>query len=734
MRPSDPASFRLTAAPARALALARVLALAPALVFPIPALAAPDTAVVSACRVSVVRPRETDMLYGVVDLAADVSCPEGRTAASLAFLVDGIPAGERTAPPWKVTWNAGGGFASHLVEARLTDSDGGRASAIVLTPGAILHESVRVTSTPIDLVELSVSVTDGEGRPVSGLAREDFVVEEEGRPQALNEVRTEHRPLSIAVLIDASSSVRAFWPALGEAAPALARTLRQGDAIKAVAFSGPAYLVQDFTADPGRVERAMERFQAWGGGTSLYDTLAAVGTELAWGRGGRQAVVLITDGIDTLSRIDAPRLRNYLRRTDVVVETFLVRPTAKGAMLPPAKFGKTMDRLCRDTSGSLRPVRDLEGMTKAFQDLGESLQDRYYLAYHSDQAAREGWRSIRVEVRRPPGVLVRARRSVIGNRPVGGFLLAEMKSRDPAVRRKAAEWLGTMPAEGAGEALLRALSDRSLPVREAAATALGRIREPRAVEPLVDLLRDRSLGLRDAAAQGLQAFGPAAVPALLSALDRQGDQTRIEILDVLAAIGDARAVEAIERLAAPPPPPAKTLAGELPESTPRDRRSQAEVRVWALRALGRMGSDEILPTLEKGVRDRDPDVIAAAFAALVEHASPESFKTLHRLGQATERDARVRAAARHALVEGFYRLERSARLAEWLEQPIGAAIFVWVVEAAASATAAVEGWAGVIEAVGGGERAAALLDVAAGHLPRDVASLARSLAAGLKGR
>jgi len=357
MRLSDPASIRLTAA------LASAFVLAPALALPIPALAAPETAVASACRVSIVRPRETEMLYGVVELAADVACPEGRTTGSLAFLVDGNPAGERTAPPWKVTWNAGSGFASHLVEARLTDSRGGRVSAFVLTPGAALTEAVRVTSTPIDLVELSVSVLDGEGRPVRGLARDDFVVEEEGRPQALSEVRPETRPLSIAVLIDVGSSVRAFWPALGEAAPALARTLRRGDAIKVVAFSGPAYLVQDFTADPGRVERAMGLFQAWGGGTSLYDTLAAVGTELSWGRGGRQSVVLITDGIHTLSRIDGPRLRNYVRRTDLVVETFLVPPAAKGAMLPPAKFGKAMDRLCRDTGGSLRPVRDLEGMT-----------------------------------------------------------------------------------------------------------------------------------------------------------------------------------------------------------------------------------------------------------------------------------------------------------------------------------------------------------------------------------
>ena len=708
------------------------LLLVPALVLSRAAVADPDVAARSACRVSIVLPRETDMLYGVIDLVAEVACPEGESAASVSFRVDGAPAGERAAPPWTVTWNAGGGFAWHLVEARLTDRRGGRTSAFVLTPGAALTETVLVASTPIDLVELSVSVTDAEGRPVRGLERDDFLVEEEGRRQHLGEVHREDRPLSIAVLIDASSSVKAYWPQLAAAAPALARVLRRGDAVKVVAFNGPAYMVQDFTTDPRRVQRSIDRFQAWGGGTSLYDTLAAVGTELAWGRGGRQAVVLITDGVDTLSRIDAPRLRNYLRRTDVVVETFLVPPSGGGAASPPAKFRKNMDRICRDTGGALRPMRTMDGLTGAFRDLGESLQDRYYLSYHSDRVAREGWRSIQVRVLRE-GVAVRARRWVIGSRPVGGFLLAEMKSHDQEVRRKAAEWLGTMPAEGAGEALLRALSDRSLPVRAAAAVALGRIREPRAIDPLVNLLGERDLGLRDAAAQGLHSFGPAAVPALLKALERDQDRTRIDLLDVLAEIGDARAVEAIVRLATPPPPMAKSLAGDLEEITARDRRSREEVRVWAVKALGRMGTDAVLPTLEKDVRDRSPEVAAAALQALVEHASPEAYKLLHRLGQATERDGTLRAAARQALVEGFSRLEQKARLEEWLEQPTGAAIFVWVVDAAVSDKEAAGGWSAILDAVGGREASARFLDAAARHLPQDVASRAQSLARGLRG-
>ncbi|HKN47164.1 MAG TPA: VWA domain-containing protein, partial [Candidatus Polarisedimenticolia bacterium] len=342
----------------------------------------------SPCTIEIVAPKDGQVLYGLIDLVARAACPRDATIDEVTFVVDGRIAGRSARPPYRATWDSGGSFGAHLIEARLGDAQGRAARAVLMTPGAALTEAVRVSSTPLDLVELSVTVADESGRFVHGLTRDDFVVEEDGREKRIESVLPETRPLSAAVLVDVSDSTTDLWSPLRRAAPAFAGTLGPEDAAKVIAFSGSAYLVQEFTRDPGAIASSLERFRHWGGGTSLYDTLASAGVELAWGRGGRQAIVVLTDGIDTLSRIDAPRLRDYLRRTDVTIETFLLQPPGTTATPGYLRFKHDMETLSRETGGSLRVVADLDRIEEAFRDLGGELQNRTHLTYHSDRAGR----------------------------------------------------------------------------------------------------------------------------------------------------------------------------------------------------------------------------------------------------------------------------------------------------------------------------------------------------------
>ena len=687
----------------------------------------PPPAPASPCRVAILHPGDRDLLYGPTTLLAAATCPPGAAPAEIEFFVDGRPAGTTRGPRFAVTWDAGGAFEPHVVVARLRDTDGRTDAVVVTTPGAAVQETVRVDAVPPDLVELSVSVTDRDGHPLRGLTASDFAVEEEGRTRELLAARPDERPLSLALLVDVSSSLRAFWPVLGGIAPKLARALRPGDALRVVAFSGPAYLVQEFTADPDRVARSMDRFSHWGGGTSLYDTLAAVGTEMAWSRDGRQAVVLITDGIDTLSRIDPTRLRDYLRRTPLVVETFLTRPQSKGPA-PPGRYARALESMSRETGGTLRRVVDADDMETAFRELAGRLQNRYYLAWRSDEAARGGWRSIKVRVRGRDAVVL-TRRGIVGRRPVGDFLLADLRSGDAAARVKAAEWLGGLPVEGAPAALLAALDDRSAPVRAAAAAALGRIREPRAIEPLVAMLREPIEGDRVAAGEALLSFGPAAVPALLAALAGAAAHQQSEILNVLAGIADPRAAAAVAAAAMPPAPPMMAPGGADPAIDARARRERAATRLWALETLGRMPIADSLPALEKGARDRDPAVREAALESLARQATPAAFAVLRGVGDTAGYADDIRAAARAALASGYAALAGDGRLGEWIAELRGAAEFLGVMTVATEAAPA---WDGVIAAVGGRDAAAALLEDLARRLPAPGSGRAHRLAARLR--
>ncbi len=636
----------------------------------------------SSCRVSLASPGEAQVLYGPTEIRVEATCPGETDVEEIVFLVDGHDVGRAARPPFRVIWDAAGSFASRVVEARLRDRRGGVATAVVVTPGSSLRESVRVTSRAIDRVVLSVTVVDREGRPVRGLTRDDFVVAEDGREQRVESVRPERRPLSVAILLDASSSTRDLWPQLRRAAPAFARTLGPEDAAQVIAFSGPAYVVADFTRDVEAIEASMARFRGWGGGTSLYDTLAAVGVELAWGRGGRQAVVLLTDGVDTLSRIDFPRLRNYLRRTDVTVETFLLPPEGGGAELNYGRFLRDIAALSRETGGDVRRLKGPDAMEAAFRDLGRALQDRYEVVYFGDRAARPGLlRSLKVRVR-TRGAVVRTRQGVVAERDLADYLFEDLEKGEAAVRRKAAEWLGTVQAAGASDRLLTALADRSVEVRAAAAVSLGRRRDPRAIAALVGLLSDRDETVRRAASEGLQSFGPAAVPALVAGLESGTTESRVKVIAALTEIGDGSALETITRLAAPPPATAETADAKRPE--PR-------VRAWAFWSLGKMARPQSLPVLAKGAADPDSD---------------------------------VRDAARRGLETALQTMTREGQVRPWAARPENAGAFLEILERATEGPAPE---ADLLEALGGAGEAVSILRQIEPFLSREPAQRARAL-------
>jgi HEAT repeat protein len=441
---------------------------------------------------------------------------------------------------------------------------------------------------------------------------------------------------------------------------------------------------------------------------------------MAWGRPGRQVVLLITDGVDTLSRLDAPRLRGYLRRTDVTVETLALPGRAEDAPRRP-KALNVLRQLARETGGDMRLVPDADAIGAAFADLARGLENRYCVAWTSDLASRAGWRSIEVSVR-TPGATVRARSGRVGTRPIGAFLIDDLHARGRDTRRKAAEWLATLPVEGGADALLGALGDHAPEVRGAAALSLGRLREPRAIDPLAAMLSAPDPGERTAAAEGLRTIGPPAVPALLDLLDRVGPRRQLEILPVLADIGDARALDGIDRLSQPAPPPAWTPAGAPAVLTPRERVERAEVRIAALAALASMESPAVLPTLVKGARDSDPAVRAAALGGLQGIGTPEALRALEDLGD------------RAALLDGFAALMRRDRLVECLSHPEAAALFLRAADPGSVPTP--DGpppRADLADAVGGMKQAAELLDRAARVLPHEMAFRAQFLAAAARG-
>jgi Ca-activated chloride channel homolog len=174
--------------------------------------------------------------------------------------------------------------------------------------------------TGVDLVNVTVTVTDRDGRFVPNLRRDDFVVYEDGQPQPVAYFASERAPVSLGIAIDTSGSMAG--EKIASAREALRRFLEDllgpDDEIFVYRFSETPELVQEWTTDRGALRRQLGMLRPKGG-TALYDTVAEAVPVAQSGQHRKKALVLISDGNDTNSTSTVEEVRQHIRMTEVLV-------------------------------------------------------------------------------------------------------------------------------------------------------------------------------------------------------------------------------------------------------------------------------------------------------------------------------------------------------------------------------------------------------------------------------
>jgi Ca-activated chloride channel family protein len=294
--------------------------------------------------------------------------------------------------------------------------------------GADDDEVVRVSTA---LVTVPVSVMDRQGRFIPDLRKEDFRIYEDGVEQEIAFFETADKPFTVALVLDVSDSARLKLAEIQEAAVAFLGQLRPADRILVIAFNRDVSLMTEATADRARAAAAIRRTRT-GGGTSLYDAVSeATGRQLK-GIGGRKAVVLFTDGVDTASR--RASFESTLRTAeelDALVYTIQYRTdedvaggrtgvpnpmggqlvTAKGEPLEAAykRAGLYLRLLAGSTGGRSFRAGSPGLLAEAFRHIAEDLRRQYSLGYYPQNRSPEGKRRrLKVHVSMPD-VAVRAR-------------------------------------------------------------------------------------------------------------------------------------------------------------------------------------------------------------------------------------------------------------------------------------------------------------------------------------
>jgi VWFA-related protein len=169
------------------------------------------------------------------------------------------------------------------------------------------------------LVNVIATVTDSRGRSVSNLTANDFVLEEDGKPQEITHFSQDQNvPVSVGVLLDTSGSMDRKIRTAVEAVERFSRRIHENDEIFLISFSGRPVLRQDFTDDREKFSQALRHVNATGG-TALYDALAEGLTKIRSGRHSKRAILLITDGQDTASTAKLDDVLQAIRQSDLLV-------------------------------------------------------------------------------------------------------------------------------------------------------------------------------------------------------------------------------------------------------------------------------------------------------------------------------------------------------------------------------------------------------------------------------
>jgi VWFA-related protein len=197
----------------------------------------------------------------------------------------------------------------------------------------------------VDIVPLTVTVTDAAGRHVPGLTDQDFTVLEDGVEQPVSFFASGDVPLDVALAIDTSSSMRSELPLVQAAAIGLVGKLRPSDRGAIVEIKGTAGIPQPFTSDRALIERSIRALKT-SGDTALYDAIYVVLKEFERERREsldirRQALVLLSDGLDNKSHLAFEDVMEAARRGGVNIYTISLRGQA--ALLPRADLdGRTL--------------------------------------------------------------------------------------------------------------------------------------------------------------------------------------------------------------------------------------------------------------------------------------------------------------------------------------------------------------------------------------------------------
>ena len=366
------------------------------------------TAALAAIQVRITSPEPGQPVFGATELAAQVAGNEA--VAKVEFFVGGRSVGSVTAPPYKLTWNAGDQNVAREFRVVAYGASGSSASDALATAPVQIDERL-----DLELQQLYATVLRDRQR-VLNLDPSDFRVFDNGQEQELVAFDRGELPLSAILLLDSSESMRGERiEAALKGARAFVAGMRPEDQASVLLFSDRLMASTPVTSDHAVLNQVLAKVEA-AGGSAVNDYLFA-GLKLLESHQGRRVVVLLSDGADIHSVLPMSEVLREARVSQALIYWIALDDGGKHKSFTSAwrnwqandrEFDQ-LEKAVDESGGRIVRIAQSEDLATAFGGILQELREQYALSYYSTTNKNDGrWHKVDVRVR-ASGVRVRTR-------------------------------------------------------------------------------------------------------------------------------------------------------------------------------------------------------------------------------------------------------------------------------------------------------------------------------------
>jgi VWFA-related protein len=333
--------------------------------------------------------------------------------AILAGLVTGIPT------PFAAAQGPGSQSSETVARPKKKDAPAAESTDLPKIPSKFSKkdkdtpEGLPTFRSDVTTVQLDVAVLDNKGHFIPNIPRGNFRILEDNVPQQISNFGANaDAPMTVAMVIEFSNLYQQYWTQgwyeTLTAAYGFVETLKPDDYVAVIAYDLKTEILSDFTTDREKTGEAMQRLRIAGfSEANMFDALADTAERMS-NIDGRRAIILISSGRDTFSKLTYDKTRKAIQEAAVPIYAISLLQATRLVLEPYMgdverldflQADNQMNTFARESGGQAFFPRFISEYPSIYGAIAQALRNQYSLAYQPSNQAKDGkYRKIQVDL------------------------------------------------------------------------------------------------------------------------------------------------------------------------------------------------------------------------------------------------------------------------------------------------------------------------------------------------